>query len=144
MEDHYGQNHFEVLDYAISTINARFDQAGYAIYRQLEDHLLKTVHAEDASDKFRSVTDCHGDEFAPDRLSVQLTSLAAPFDGSKELCLQDIPTYVNEFPSAKHVISSEVLKVLRLILVNFVTNATSERSFSAMGRLNTYLFSTMG
>ena len=135
VEDHYGQIYFKVLDFAISTINVRFDQPGYAMYRQLEDLLLKTVHAEDASDEFRSVTDYYGDDFARDRLSVQLTSLAAQFDESKELCLQDILTYVQEFPSAEHVIFSEVLTVLRLTLVNPATNATSESSFSAMRRL---------
>ena len=44
----------------------------------------------------------------------------------------------------ERVIFSEVLKVLRLILVNPATNAISERSFSAMCRLKTYLRSTMG
>ncbi len=90
VKDHYSQIYFEVFDYAISTINARIDQPGYAMYRQLEDFLLKTVHAEDASDEFRSVKDYYGCDFAPDRLSVQLTSIAAQFDGNKELCLQDI------------------------------------------------------
>ena len=110
VDDHYRQIYFEVLDYAI--INARFDQPEYAMYRQLEDLLLKTVHAEDASNKFRSVTDYYGDDFATDRLTVQLTSLADQFDGSKEPCLQDILTYVKEFPSAERVIFSKVLKFL--------------------------------
>ena len=38
---------------------------------------------------------------------------------------------------------SEVVKQLKIILVNPVTNATSERSFSAMRRLNAYLRCTM-
>ena len=90
VEDHCRQIYFEVVDYAISSINARFDQPGYAMNRQLEDLLLKTVHAEDASNEFRSVTDYYGYDFTPDRLSVQLTSLLAQFDGSKELWLHDI------------------------------------------------------
>ncbi len=55
-----------------------------------------------------------------------------------------ILTYVKEFLSAECVIFSEVLKVLTLILVNPATNATSERSLSAMRRLKTYCRSTMG
>ena len=39
---------------------------------------------------------------------------------------------------------SEVVKLLKIILVNPATNATSERSFSAMRRLKTYLRCTMG
>ncbi len=97
VEDHYRQIYFEVLDYAISTINTSFNQSGYAMYRKVKGLLLKTLRAEDASDEFRSVTDYYGDDFAPNRLSLHLKSLAAQFNGSMELCLLDILTYVKEF-----------------------------------------------
>jgi len=41
-------------------------------------------------------------------------------------------------------IFSEVVTLIKLILTNPATNAISERSFSAMRRLKTYLRSTMG
>jgi len=40
-------------------------------------------------------------------------------------------------------IFSEVVTLIKLILTNPATNAISERSFSAMRRLKTYLHSTM-
>ena len=48
------------------------------------------------------------------------------------------------FSSEERVIFSEVVKLLNIILVNPVTNAISELSFSAMRRLKMYLRSSMG
>ena len=48
------------------------------------------------------------------------------------------------FSAAELGIYSEVIALLKLILVNPSTNAVSERSFSVMRRIKTYLRSTMG
>ena len=50
----------------------------------------------------------------------------------------------NTFSNAELTIYSEVVTLLKLILVSPATNATSERTFSAMRRIKTYLRSTMG
>ena len=43
----------------------------------------------------------------------------------------------------RKIFLSEVVVLLELVLVTVATNATSERSFSALRRLKTYLCSTM-
>ena len=53
-------------------------------------------------------------------------------------------TYMKTFSAAELAIYSEVITVLKLILVNPSTNAVSERTFSAMRRIKTCLKSTMG
>ena len=45
---------------------------------------------------------------------------------------------------AQRTLLSQVGRVLHLVLVMPATNATSERSFSALRRVKTYLRSTMG
>ncbi len=45
---------------------------------------------------------------------------------------------------AKHMLMSETLKLVKLVLMMPATNATSERSFSYLRRIKTYLRSTMG
>jgi len=145
VEAHYRQIYFEVVDHAVSTIRTRFDQPSYAIYRQAEDLLIKSVHGEDASIEFSSVTDFYRDDFSDrQRLLLQLSSLATQFDGQKEIHLGEIATFLRSFSSAEREVFSEVMTLLKLILVNPATNAISERSFSAMRRLKTYLRSTMG
>ena len=46
-------------------------------------------------------------------------------------------------PSTEKLLISQVLTLLHLILVMPATNSSSERSFSAMRRVKTYLHSTM-
>ena len=52
--------------------------------------------------------------------------------------------YLKSFTGVELSIYSEVVTLLKLILVNPATNSTSERIFSAMRRIKMYLRSTMG
>lgn len=146
VEDHYRQIYNEVLDLAISTITSRFDQPGYALYRRSEDLLIKSVRGEDASSELDAVVTFYGDDFDRYRLESQLQTLAAQFqenpDRSK-LLLRDIVNYLKTHTAAERVIFSEVVTLVKIVLVNPATNAVSERTFSAMRRLKTYLRSTM-
>ena len=94
---------------------------------------------KDTSSELTSVTSFYGDD-----ISLELTSLASQLGGQKELNLQDIMTYFRGFSTAEWVIFSEVVTLVKILLVNPATNAISERSFSAICRLKTYLCSTMG
>ena len=144
VEAHYCQIYFKVQDYAFSTIKARFDQPRYEIYRQAEDLLMNTIHGQDASNELATVTDFYGNDFDQHCLSSQMTSLAAKFDSQRELHLHDILTYLRSFSSSERAIFSEVVMLLKIILVNTATNSISESLFSDMCRLKTYLHSTMG
>ena len=84
VEAHYHQIYYEVLDLANSTVKARFDQPGYATYKQSEELLLKSAHGEDYSAELTSVTDFYGNDFDRRRLSAQLTSLASQFEAEAE------------------------------------------------------------
>ena len=121
-----------------------FDQPGFKMFRQVEDLLIKSVLGNDASSELTSVTSFYGDDISLGRLSAQLTSLASQLDGKKELNLWDIVTYLRGFSSAWRVFFSDVVTLVKILLVNPATNAISEHSFSAMRRLKTYLRSTMG
>ena len=77
-------------------------------------------------------------------LHVQLQTLATYFKDESEVALQDIITYFKELSPSEHHIYSEVLTILNIILVNPSTNSLSERSFSVMRCIKTYLRSTMG
>ena len=54
VEGYYRQIYFEVLDHAISTIKAWFDQPSYAIYRQTKD-LVKSACGKDSSSELNAV-----------------------------------------------------------------------------------------
>ena len=68
-----------------------------------------------------------------------------PGELSSSCCnLKDVIQYLRNFSAAEQEVLSQVVKLVRLILVNPATNAISEGSFSAMRRIKTYLRSTMG
>ena len=51
--------------------------------------------------------------------------------------------HLQQLPSAEKSLLNEVILVMKLVLVMPATNATSERSFSAMRYVKSYLQSTM-
>lgn len=55
----------------------------------------------------------------------------------------DIIKYIQNLTGAERELISEVITLMKLILVMPATNSTSERSFSAMRRVKSYLRSTM-
>ena len=57
--------------------------------------------------------------------------------------VMDIRKHIQAMPSAEQLLISQVLTVLLLLLVMPATNTSSERSFSALRRVKTYLRSTM-
>ena len=76
----------------------------------------------------------------------QLTSLQTQFEikDQRKENFGDIVAHLKAFSPAERVLFSEVLTLVRIVLVNPATNSVSERSFSAMCRLKNYLRSTRG
>ena len=62
---------------------------------------------------------------------------------SEDCSLKDILVFLRSLSVQQHTVLSQVIHLVRLILVSPATNAISERSFSAMRRIKTYLRSTM-
>ena len=75
---------------------------------------------------------------------VQLKSLETLFEGQRGVDFRAIVKVLKSYSVAEREIFSEVMTLVKLVLINPATNAISERSFSAMRRLKTYLRSTMG
>ena len=122
----------------------RFDQPGYRTYQVTENLLLKAVRGEDFTAELESASSFYGNDFSVPTLQVQLETLKTQFEHKSHITLQDIKKYLKNFNKAELTIYSEIVTLLKLILVSPATNATSERTFSAMRRLKTYLRSTMG
>ena len=144
VEDHFRQIYFEILDLAISCIQTRFAQLGFRTYQMTESLLMKAVQGESYSEDLASVTSFYGDDFSPSTLQVQLQTLTTQFESKGSVTLPDIVMHLKLFTGTELSIYSEVVTLLKLILVNPATNSTSERTFSAMRRIKTYLRSTMG
>ena len=144
IEEYYRQAYFEVLDVICSTIEDRFRQPGYQLYSNLEQLLLKAVCKENYSSEFDFVTKFYGPDLNVYALEMQLQIFATNFimEG-KKTSIKDILKYLRNISSAQRALLSEICIIAKLILVMPATNAVSERSFSALRRVKTYLRSTM-
>ena len=141
----YRQQFYEALDLVITGINARFDQPGYKMYEKIENLLIKAVKQENYEECLTAVTEFYTTDFDADLLKLHLDVLASNFPVSlqRSATVMDIRKHIQAMSSAEQLLISQVLTVLHLLLVMPATNASSERSFSALRRVKTYLRSTM-
>ena len=110
---------------------------------KIQDLLLKAAKGEQYESELLFVTNFYGGDLDKVRLETQLTmveSLCSEFDNP---CFSDILEKFKSLPSAKQNHFSEVVILLRLVLVMPATNAVSERSASALHLIKTYLRSSM-
>ena len=142
VEEHYRQKYFEALDLAINGIQERFNQPGYAIYKQLESLLLKAAKQEDYSNEIQEVLSFYGDDFQETDLNTQLQIFGAKFIGESS-SLKDILAFLRGLSDAQQTFFHQVCRVAQLIIVMSATNAASEHSFSVLRRIKTCLRSTM-
>ena len=146
VEDHYRPQYYEALDIAIASITNRFDQPGYQMYRNLECLLIGAANGQVFDQFFESVTTFYKEDFDRALLSAQLQNLGTWFadsDKTRTVSLGECVAFLRDLSLPQKSFFSEVCHLARLILVMPATNAVSERSFSAMRRLKTYLRSTM-
>ena len=74
-------------------------------------------------------------------LEIQFQTIASSV--KDDLSLGGIVSYLKTLSSAARSIYSEIVTLVELILVMPATNATSERTFSALRRIKSYLRTTM-
>ena len=137
-EDKYRSIYFEALDTVVTCISNRFEQEGYQMYRKLELLLIRRDHDNE-------VLKFYGDAFEKNALLAQLDLFHVNYPQSldQSTSVHDIVKIVQDMSVAEKVLLAEVVKLVRLLLVIPATNAISERSFSAMRHIKTYLRSTM-
>ena len=139
--DHYRVIYFEAMDVIIQCIDDRFDQPGYKMYSGLESLLLKGCKQLDYQDELHLVKSLYDKDLNYQNLEIQFQTIAPSV--KDDLSLGGIFNYLKTLSSAARSIYSEILTLVELILVMPATNATSERSFSALCRIKSYLRTTM-
>ena len=147
-EDHYRQVYYEALDLVIHAITDRFDQPGYRTYRNVQNLILNACGGSSFNDELEFVVAFYGDDLKKEQLQAQLQllhTMIAPklASGEMTLTIPAITEVLSKLSVAEQSAFSQVWTVMKLLLVMPATNATSERSFSALRRVKSYLRSTM-
>ena len=139
---------FEALDLVVASINCRFDQKGYRTMINIEQLLFKASNGETFEDELTSVCTFFGDDFCKETLSIELpifrqVYLSSPV-GHSPPSLQVIKEALLSLSPSQRKLVSNVSLLFQLLLILPATNASSERSFSTLRRIKSYLRSTMG
>ena len=150
VEDHYRAIYYEALDLVIEGISNRFDQQGYGVYQNIEELVLKVGKGLPFEDELEFISNFYKDDIDKAQLQCQLPMLHGLIkqamespDCDRDLSISYVVKVLSELSCAQRVAFSQVFIVMNLLLVLPATNATSERSFSALRRVKTYLRSTM-
>jgi len=144
---YFRQQYFEAIDLIVNCIQDRFQQPGYMLYSHLEQLLLK---ASEKKRFRRGVRVCkfYKEDLDQENLKAQLFTFGIEFqqtrdDHSTPADIFDIKKYFCSLSNAQRTLLSQVCRVLQLVLIMPATNASSERSFSALRRVKNYLRNTM-
>ncbi|MEO0685480.1 MAG: hAT transposon family protein, partial [Cyanobacteria bacterium J06649_11] len=141
-KSYYLQIYNDSIDCIMNAIDERFNQEDFKKYIKLEDLLLQAARGEDFSDVYNEVKKIYAKDFDYTRLEVQLKTLVEYCkDFEAKFTINSIAEILRENDAKDHL--CEVYKLLKLLLVLPATNATSERTFSLMKIIKTYLRSTM-
>ena len=110
----------------------------------MENLLFKSAMGKDYKEEFKIVTDFYGNDFDPDLLAAHFLTFRAQYkeiNGDMITTLDEIIVFMRK-PGYTGLLS-EISTLLKFILVVLpATNAESERVFSALKRIKTYLRNT--
>ena len=144
-EDFYKGHFYSVIDLMVEKIEDRFNQDTLNYLIELEDLVISAANGNDftLSDKFKVIVD--GD-VEISKLNSELTLLAAYTKEVKPSVKEvtSVQTVLDVMKEGKlNKVFSELHTLLRLYLTIPLSNASAERSFSALRRIKTYLRSTL-
>jgi hypothetical protein len=143
-KDNYRKIYYEALNLMISGITNRFDQNDYKVYTQCERLLLQAAAGENFEEALDHVKSFYGADFDYAQLHADIYTFRANADISDHtITFSHILKYFRSFSCDQQCLMPQLKKLITLILVMPATNATSERSFSCLRRVKTYLRTTM-
>ena len=121
----------------------RFNQPGWKIFRNVQELLLKAASVDPYEEELRFIISFYGSDFDTLLLPTQLEIFSQNFKADGKVTVSEIVTYFQNCSDGQLGLLSQVSKLVRLLLVMPASNAGSERSFSAVRRIKSYLRSTM-
>ena len=143
-ETFYCQIYYEAVDLITSSIKGHFDQEDFKIYVACEQLIINSLNDNDTEEDYKKVTDFYDSDFDGEKLKLHLRILSESFRGKEiDTNIRNVVSHLKSMSNAQLEIISEVVTLVKIILVMPATNATSKRSFSALRRIKTYLRSTM-
>ena len=131
---------------ALTTISDRFDQPVYQIYASIEQLFINACSGKEYQQELDSVTQFYEDDFNVHDLDSQLKTFKILYTERAEgeqPSIRSMRSTLQSLSCEQRGMLDMVCRGFHILLVMPATNCTSERSFSALRRIKTYLRSTM-
>ena len=143
IKDRYRRYFFEAYDNKIQGIKNRLNQGDFKQYSNLQQLVLKAANRESYEEEFNHVTTFYKNDIKKSLLETQLPTVKISLRSEKKMNISEVLEKSRSLSPARKNLLSEVIKVVKLLLVTSATNAISERSFSSLKGVKTYLRATM-
>lgn len=135
----YHRYYFEVLDKLTGEIECRLQSSTFNFYAKVEIVMKNAATGEQVPDHLlREVLDHFKEDLQEHELRTELSLLKNVMEGTT-FTINNLKEKIVLF----HGILPQVCKLLRLLLIMPATSATSERSFSSLRHVKSYLRTTM-
>ena len=111
------------------------------MYVNLEETLLNGANGKNFEDAMIFLEKTYQNEFDFVQLKIQLESLSCSFKdhSSNDVSLGDVVNHLRLLTQGQRLLLDQIMKLAQYCLVMPASNATNERSFSAMRHIKTYL-----
>ena len=74
-EDDFRRVYFDALDYAVKSIESRFEQTDWIVFRNIQELFLRSLQGKPYKEELDAVMAVYGDDFNKDLLVAQLEEL---------------------------------------------------------------------
>ena len=146
-KDEFRRIYFEGLDLAVESIRSRFEQKGFKTLSNVEQLLFKACKGEQLDKELYAVCLFFGDDFVRGDLLSELNVFRELYkckEGKATPTVSAIRCCLLAITERQRQMVSSLCRLFQLLLIMPATNATSERSLSALRCIKTFLRSTMG
>ena len=115
---------------------------GYKLYMQLENLLINAAKKDGYADELQFLSAFYGTDINKTNLQLQLDIFTANLTSACNN-FTDIRDQLLQISPIERKLMDEVMTIIKLIIMVMPATNASERSFSAMRRVKSYLRSTM-
>ena len=140
----YRSIYFETYDSIAATITERFDQEDFNIYQDIQEVFLKAIKGIPYNDELERICQVYKEDISYGDLCLELPMFVRviPIEEREIYNVAKLFKFLKGMSRDMKLVLSGVTILAKLMLVMPATNAESERIFSALKRIKTYMRST--
>ena len=135
-KDHYRIIYYECIDVLVNAIEERFNLPDYQVYLNMQEILLKSFKSQQCENELNILAVEYAEDIDLTSLRGQLKLLPGIAERhrfiTKDMNILDIIHFMQSLNSSESEFLSQVVVLVKLVLLAPAANAISERSFSAL------------